>query len=395
MQEIISQFLEAARTNNSENLKNSLREIFSSAQSEYATTKMASRERKLSLKKPLAFMTFDIANYSLEAAEFWSRLTRESQGRLNEIFLSLSFLDPCLAVANIYKMFSGLLSLPQRIASLEEMSRKILANQERMLEELATISANVERVGVAIDEQVRARARKGLIHLTVAANSESPIVRQQNLQTASSDFVAMIALDSKFDGASGHLDSETLALLGHWGYHLCLGMQEDRKSAIAQIYESVKRFPERSLEVFGVEYFSYPYRDALRSMAAEEKDAKEKLKVLNAQNSSTENWAIAKNVGRHVGGVIVGAGAGAVAGLLGSLAGAPYLSLPAWYGTYHAIARSGSPPKYLDPSELNGTLTSLEEERKLSLNDLREECSACLKVIQPLSLVDLNGIRFT
>ncbi|HEV7506773.1 MAG TPA: hypothetical protein VGS07_17910 [Thermoanaerobaculia bacterium] len=377
--EALGRFFDAIESNEVSELTDSLAQIFSLWRSGRAGAASDSVIRTISIEKPAGFLTFAMPS---SAAEAWVKLGRGTQNRLVEGIRSMTSADPSVVISSIFGMFQNIATLPLVLANIQRTNRRILKSQAEALKELKQIASEVKRIETRLDEDILAKARKGLLHLVVGANSDVAAVREQQLQLASGDFSSLIALDTEETtvGTSGKTKNVDLAVFGYWGNHLCFGLQGDQKSALSQIYESTIKHPLPSLRCFSSEYFfgtavnnsnrcSYSYRDALESLAKNKPAVKQALDMANKKHRRLLSWF---RVAKDLWDTNLFLGFTSIPQMLRAMLNEPDM-----------VARDLK--KYLVYIE--------EEERRLSVT-LNKECRARLNILRPISVEELGHLTF-
>jgi len=324
-----------------------------------------------------------------QLAEQWIQLPKDTRRDLIDPVRTEATGNDTLFVKEIFGQLILLASMTQPVANLGLMLGKVLKNQEKILKQLETINERLKAIEIRLDERILSDARTAIIHLNDAANVRGKSVRDQSLQSASAIFTKLTALDPNqmTQGTSGTIQNRALIALGYWGRHLILGMQDETRYALVQVYECTQKYPLEGMLVFPPDYFSKDYKAEIDVAKVHEAMAHKQLDSTQRANRQAQ---IERGLEMAGGVSLVVLGIAALFTGNTSVMQAGFRSLQGGSQVYSdASKKSTSPFDELAPAL---KALSMKQTRERLAKEITAECSSRLQFLGRIEVADLREI---
>ena len=162
----------------------------------------------------------------------------------------------------------------------------IIANGARLLQgnpledvpqALVALRGQVSEVSQKLDEKVFQEARASYNQLRDALSASKPESKKVALDAAYRGFTSLAALDSAGNtaGTSASVRNAVLIVAGHWGRCSCFVLLDDIHSAVREVYEASRRFPDIAVDVFAPGFYTRDYRAELKLLESRFRALKE------------------------------------------------------------------------------------------------------------------------
>jgi hypothetical protein len=322
-------------------------------------------------------------------AQQWSQLPRDTRQELLEPVLAEAKNNNVVFVHGIMSQMGMLVSMMHPVTYLANMVGKVIKNQAEILGQLEAIKQRLRAIEILLDEQTLIKARTAIVLLNDAANIDDKSLIGQKLDRADGIFTELTVLDPTrtTQGSSGTVPNRALIALGYWGRHLILGIHNQTRYALVQVYECTQKYPLEGMMVFPPEYFSKDYKAEIDSARLREEAARTQqssAQKANTQSQIDRGLEIAEGVGMI--------GVGLVGLLFGNGTGIQMGVQAIRKGTETTNSGMNMPVNWYDVLTPRLTAESMKQTRERLVNEVTKECEARLQLLRSIGVGDLRRI---